>query len=296
MEIIDLLGKNTLYIAYFGRAAKKISNYISSTAEGNLKSGYLLKYMEDYLQEAMENENIKRRERINGACQLPILQPYNPEIRHVLGENTPKLNCEIGKYPLIFDSQIEPYPRLIPVKSLAHYRAYYGILFCCMRKINTFTDKQDSRYGNECLPVSLENETKVPLDWEFLVVECEFLPTSQVQKSVLASGKTQRAVDVFSFVRVNSTKPDKEKYGPLHPNVLILALGATSWLNFRRVFPEIHTFLMKNLSAVEFKEYHKVGADTFSNIGSILANKKLTFNVSNLESRLILAAKGLNVL
>ncbi len=233
--------------------------------------------MEEYLQEAMESENVKRRERKSVACQLPIPQPFNPEIRHIFGGNVRKLNCENERYPLIFEGQLEPYPRLIPVKSLEHYRAYYGIMFCCMRKINTAAGKQGHSYGKECLPVLLEKETKVPEDWEFLVVECEFLPTSQVQENFQ---KTRRRVDVFSFVRVKSSKIDRDENGPKHPNVLILALGSTSRLNFRRVFPEVHSFLMRNMSAVEFKEYHKVGADTFSNIGAILANKGLTFNVS----------------
>ncbi len=159
------------------------------------------------------------------------------------------------KYPLIFESSVEPYPRMIPVMNQSRLNDL-GIRACCFRNIVGLIRIEqgviDASLGWECKYLSLQNETRMPKNWEFVTVECDGL----------ASKNSKRVVDIHAFPYPTKRKPDSittGRNGSGLLNVLILGMDAMSHLNFRRTMPEVHEFLTKNLSALEFMGYHKIG-------------------------------------
>lgn len=239
-----------------------------------------LEFIQEYLQDAIIANT--SAETFATACQLPKLEPFNPEIMHMLNKDPSQkqINCENERFPLIFNSVMKPSPKLIPLKSRSQLYSEIGVTSCCMRKIIGYVDGfayGNVEYGRSCLALSLEAETDVPLTWDFLVIECEFMPTSQAKEYFVGSSKVKRRIDVHSFVRQDNSKR-KIKASPSTPNVLILGVDSTSRLNFHRVFPEVHTFLVKSMKAVEFKGYHKIGEKMFPNVAAMLTNKQLIYN------------------
>lgn len=234
------------------------------------------KHIQDFNEELAKSEALLNRAVSRPACQIPTLPLVNPELLHVLRKQLPPLNCESGRFPLIFKSVLYPTPKLISLKSLNEVRKVYGITYCCMRRINDAIGEYDTGYidyGEECLPLYFEIENDIPLDWQFLVIECQFS---------LSRRKKTRNIDVHSFIRseninANSGQNKREAGGP---NVILLGLGSTSHLNFRRVFPEVHEYLVHNLSAIEVTHFHKVGSNTFQNLGPLLTNQKIIYKRS----------------
>lgn len=231
------------------------------------------------------------------SCDFPSLEPFNPEINHILMEKLGPLNCETETFPLIFNSAMKPYPRLYPVKNAVEIRAHHRITSCCMREIIGFKGgyaNGNIAYGNKCLPLSLYNGTKVPEGWNFVVVECQFLRTFRQKGLVVVNSRTRRKIDVHFFLRQSARKAkvtNGDANTAVLPNVLILALDATSRLAFRRSFPEVHEYLVKNLSALEFKGYNKVGANTFSNIGPMLTNRRVVYTGDKIDKDMILGCE-----
>lgn len=239
-----------------------------------------LEFIQDYLQDAIITNT--SAETAGNACQLPNLQPFNPEIMHMLNRDlsSKSLNCENERYPFIFNSVVKPSPKLFTIKGRHHLYGEIGVTSCCMRKIIGYKEGLaygEVEYGKDCLPVSLEVDTDVPLTWEFLVIECEFRPTSHVKEFYVATSKIRRKVDLHAFIRRDNTRR-RVKASPSTPNVLILGIDSTSRLNFHRVFPEVHTLLVKSMKAVEFRGYHKIGESRFSNFAAMLTNKQLIYN------------------
>lgn len=261
-----------------------------------------IKFINDFYVETIEAENLRRKVTPPLACELPILQPFGQDIMHIFYEDLKPLQCENEQFPLVFNSSVEPYPRLFPVKSVPEIRATHGIASCCMRRINGFVGGSGSGnvdYGKKCLPLSLEKETKVAMDWDFLVIECEFLWTREQKGEILvagAGGKTRRRVDVHSFIRPGELRNgSKRRTKTITPNVLVLGIDSVSRLSFRRTFPETHDFLVKNLAAVEFKGYHKVGVNTFPNTGAMLTNKQAIYTKNTLNSDMKFGCEGPNL-
>lgn len=276
-----------LLIGYYGDIVKISPTTKSSILQQhiNSKRGYRLipalqypswlslKYIQKYLEEYKEREE---RKDSTLACQLPSLQPFNPVILAKLNEELPPVKCENERYPLIFNSTMKPSSRLFPVKSKAYIQGVLRVNSCCMRKVKGYEEGLgygEVDYGKVCLPLSLETKTEVPSLWEYLVVECKFELNGNISK--------RRRIDAHSFIR-----HDKQRgYFPegMPPNVLVLGIDSTSRLNFRRVFPEIHDFLVGQLLAVEMKGYHKIGENTFPNVGALLTNLKPIYNGSRLD-------------
>lgn len=181
-------------------------------------------------------------------CVLSLMEPFNPEILHLFNKQMRPLHCANRKYPLIFESSVEPYPRMISVMSKSKLNNL-GISTCCFRRIIQLNNEH-AAIEEACTSLSLENETRMPEKWEFVTVECAYL----------GSNISSRVVDIHAFPY--PTKPDKiiaRGNGSRLLNVLILGLDAMSHLNFRRTMPEVHDFLTRNLSALEFMGYHKIG-------------------------------------
>lgn len=211
---------------------------------------------------------------------LPNLPLINQEIMPILQKSLPPLNCESYRYPLLFNSAIDPTPRLIPVKDFIEISVTSGITWCCMRKISEGLEGQqidEVFYGKDCLPLSFETFTDVPLDWIFVAVECQF---------VMLNRKEMRQIDVFSFIKLNNNNVtylnsnlDAIRTEP--PNIIVLLLGSVSRMNFRRVLPDIHDFLLNNMSAVEVKNFHKIGIHTFPNLVALLTGQQVTYRTED---------------
>ncbi|CAG7723253.1 unnamed protein product [Allacma fusca] len=140
-----------------------------------------------------------------------------------------------------------------------------GYLSCCYCK---FERKKRSELEIEIVTACKRiesNVTKVPVDYEFIVVKCL---TSKNDDAYY------KFVDIFGFVPL---KPSANKSNVKDPrtkksvNVVVLGIDALSHMNFQRQFESSYHYLVNNLSAFGMLGYNKNDDNTYPNILPVLS-------------------------
>lgn len=203
-------------------------------------------------------------------CKIPELDPFSMEIQPALADYMEPLRCthyENDKYPLLFNSSIDPYPRLIPIVSKEELAAF-NIFNCTYRRLVRKAEKAylvDENLSMDVTeyPVNLFNETKIPSGHNLIAIACwrSALRSSdnllQILNSEEDNVKTiQQYMDVHAFPEMEAAKPH---YSKKNYNVIILGIDSTSRMNFIRTMPKTRAYLLDKLEALEMTSYHKIG-------------------------------------
>lgn len=158
------------------------------------------------------------------------------------------------------------------------YISFYQ--FC---NANVFSDLRLEPTANQtyvCHPIK-ERETSIPSEYEFVEVICGVAGSTykdafpfvarkaNVEKRILLREK-KRALKKGG--RYKSSKRRKE---PHQISVIIIGLDSTSQMNFIRMMPKSHRYLVNTLAAIPLKGYNKVGEDTLPNIVPLLTGLHL---------------------
>ncbi|XP_077296279.1 uncharacterized protein LOC143918323 [Arctopsyche grandis] len=191
-------------------------------------------------------------------CTIPAFDPFDISVVNFFHMVKP-ISCHNSTSPPLVESN------QTSLWIEEKYYSNYGIseeqhLLCCYRPFfrqdsNISTSDDRYEYEKDCTVFS--KSTNV-FD-EFVRVECTY-KGSDIYK------------DFHSFViiknnaeKVSATKRNEYKY-----NVLVLGIDAVSRLNFHRTMPQTLN-LLKDMGAIEFRGYNKVGDNTFPNLVPILS-------------------------
>ncbi|CAL8147823.1 unnamed protein product [Orchesella dallaii] len=221
--------------------------------------------------------------RYDVACRIPKLDPFHSSIKHLEEETT--FNCEEENHPLLFKSTF--ISTLVPLKTLEEM-GNLGVKSCCYKTIHRYEDHDGSyRLSDTCYPVSLYNTTAVPKEHNYLAISCEQSVTNS-SNSTSGNETVTNIVDVHAFVHFNASIEERiknvterqyskmnttnEKSNPKIANVLIFGLDGVSHMNFIRVMPDSHSYLMNELNAVQMNGFNKIGHHTFPNLLAALTS------------------------
>lgn len=191
-------------------------------------------------------------------CQLPELDLNDPEILNLMEkEILEPLDCT-KKYPLLFNSSVEPYSRLYPAGLVDDL----PVKSCCYRQIN-LPEKEEgdvnkldlkSAFSEKCISVDLAGETRIPAEFEFISVECVF-------KENYGNSSKAKIVDMHAFVRFKKKMNSRKGRGRGDDklNVVILGMDSVSRLSMMRNMPETLDYLRNTMKAVDMEGFNKIG-------------------------------------
>lgn len=183
-------------------------------------------------------------------CKIPAMDPWDPNIKDFISvPDTPVCNKGI---PALFAAN------LTYIYYINTSLPYYNIsdineLKCCYKvfwRINPNGTKEDDNkmgYSKECYNVT----EYAKITHEFIEIKCHLENTTVYH-------------DMFAFVPVKNVSR-KISHNPKPLNVLVVGLDAVSRLNLIRQMPKTVGYL-KEIEAVEFVGYNKVGDNTFPNL------------------------------
>lgn len=207
--------------------------------------------LDDYKFVDMSEENYLIK---TEGCTIPAFNPFDASVLKFYKIVNP-IGCHNDSNPPLVESN------LTSLWIEDRYFAQYGVsdesnLSCCYRPFyrqDSNISSSDDRY--EYAKGCVVFQKSVDVYDEFVRVECSY-KGSEIYK------------DFHSFV---TAKMKSEKSSGLYDfNVLMLGVDAVSRLNFYRTMP-LTLKVLKDIGAVEFRGYNKVGDNTFPNLVPILS-------------------------
>jgi len=124
-----------------------------------------------------------------------------------------------------------------------------------------------NRESKNCTKIS-NRITEIPRDEEFISIYCN-IPESQ--QDALSTIEDKIMIDAIPFTPLklkhnssqqsNSSKKVFNQSTNSHEqlNVVIFGIDAVSHMNFMRIMPELHNYLINNLSAIQMNGYVRIG-------------------------------------
>lgn len=138
-----------------------------------------------------------------------------------------------------------------------------------------------ANFSYVCHPIK-DRETSIPTEYEFVEVICGFAGSqykdafafvgrkATVEKRIMLRAKKKA---MKKGGRYKSSKRRREAH---QISVIIIGLDSTSQMNFIRMMPKSHRYLVNALSAVPLKGYNKVGENTLPNVVPLLTGLHLS--------------------
>lgn len=196
---------------------------------------------------------------VSQGCRIPSLNPFSEELQDYIFK-VRKFKCK-GRPRLFISNETH---LILNKKNLKYYNATSDEIRCRYRKIrrSNLTKEPDRmmRLGEK---FDLGEVTRV--EGEFVQVYCR---DSSMRKIYW---------DAFDFVPVKTEVPimDDDMY-----NVIIFGIDNFPRMSVHRNLPKTLKYLLKELDAIEYFGYTKIGENTFPNIIPLLVGK----NVKEIKS------------
>lgn len=209
--------------------------------------------MEDYKFVDLSDENYLIK---TEGCTIPAFQPFDASVQKFYKVVKP-ISCHNDSNPPLVESN------LTSLWIEEKYFVQYGInddadFSCCYRPFyrqdsNISSSDDRYKYVKNCTVF----KKSVDIYDEFVRVECSY-KGSEIYK------------DFHSFVTVKAKAERLSDKNDIDFNILILGIDAVSRLNFYRTMP-LTLKNLKDIGAVEFRGYNKVGDNTYPNLIPILS-------------------------
>ncbi|CAL8113259.1 unnamed protein product [Orchesella dallaii] len=216
-------------------------------------------------------------------CFIPTLNPLDPEIKMLISK-PPPIDCAEAANPTIGKIAFEGKQR--PHSNLLVQKLDVGAP-CCYRPFYRVSDSevwlQPTKNSTYVCHQITERETAIPPEYEFIEIICGFAGSKYKDAIAFASRKTSVEKRILKQMKKVSKKNQarfrsfKEKSRNEHKlSVIILGLESTSQMNFIRMMPKSHSYVVNTLSAVQLRGHNKVGENALPNVIPLLTGRHLS--------------------
>ncbi|KAI3388003.1 hypothetical protein SNEBB_008518 [Seison nebaliae] len=188
------------------------------------------------------------------SCCLPQMKEYDKLFNHLLINLRSTSNCPSSKPPPI---------QLIHEKFIYNYPSDCRLIEITQNSKDTFQYKRsDGKKYENYQEIDwndwerIENGSRINVESEVIQIECK-------KRSQIIFHKI--FPNIYKKFNRRTHRKDEKK-----SNIILLGIDSISRLSFRRYLKKSFNFLMKELNGIEFKNYHRIGKTSISNIFPLL--------------------------